>query len=470
MSMTPRVRTPTRVRALRAGLLASGLLSCLALTAPGSASAATTCNLYASPSGHGSGTLASPLNSVAALDHALTPGRTGCLESGTYGSMTSSGIDLTNSGTAGAPITITAAPGQSPEIVGLVDMAGNYTVLSGLTIDGSNTDDTSTHPGCPAPVSSGFDIDGHDDTFENNNLFQSVASLRSDAMGVGWSGQADNTVIRDNRIHDAGQCSAFDHLIYVAHGNNVQIYDNWLYDDPAGWGVQLYPGPTNARVYSNVVDNVGSGFVIGGGSSVSGNEIYNNIVTNPTGLASAGVYQGVGLSTCCGVGAGNEFFNNDVVAPGGVSIAQGVAVTGNVTVAPNLANPAAHDYRLTSASPALLDGWNLWDGGLGSLTAAPAAPVPSAPAPPATPVGASPAPSSSSLPVKKTRVNKPKHRKAKAKAKAKATHHKAKHHKAKAAHRKTKRHKARHHRHHRHHRRHKARAKHHHHHRAARGS
>ena len=59
---------------------------------------------------------------------------------------------------------------------------------------------------------------------------------------MGFWGQADNTVIRFERIHDVGQCEAYDHLIYVSHGNNVQIYDNWLYNDPHGDAVQLYPG------------------------------------------------------------------------------------------------------------------------------------------------------------------------------------------------------------------------------------
>ena len=54
-----------------------------------------------------------------------------------------------------------------------------------------------------------------------------------------------------------GQCEDFDHLIYLSHGNNVQIYDNWMWNDPHGWGVQVYPAASNADIYSNVIDQRG---------------------------------------------------------------------------------------------------------------------------------------------------------------------------------------------------------------------
>ena len=116
-------------------------------------------------------------------------------------------------------------------------------------------------------------------------------SLRGNGIGIGFWGDADNTIIRYSKIHDVGQCQAYDHLIYLSHGNNVQIYDNWLYNDAHGRGVQLYPAPTNARVFDNVIDHAGEGFVIGNeaGDTVSGNQIYNNVITNSTGLPTEGI-------------------------------------------------------------------------------------------------------------------------------------------------------------------------------------
>jgi hypothetical protein len=342
-------------------VLLSGLLACAAFAGP--ASAATSCTLYASPTGSdasGTGTPSSPLGSVAGLDWALKPGQTGCLLAGTYGSI-STVHNLGNNGTATGQITITAAPGQSAKIVGLVELEGSYTTLSGLTIDGSNNLYSAQRSGtnCPYPVSNGLEIDGRGDIFEDNDFFQSVASLRGLGIGLGFNHPADDAIIRDNRIHDLGQCMAYDQMIYLAHGDGVQIYDNWMWNDPHGWGVQLYPAASNAHIHDNVIDGAGSGFVLGGSSQVSGNTIDHNIILNPTGLPDAGVQRGVGVSTCCGLGSGNSFTNNIVAhSPGGIADASGITLSGNTTQAPALADVATHDYRPTTPLP----GWSLWDG------------------------------------------------------------------------------------------------------------
>src|SRR6202011_2882484 len=134
-------------------------------------------------------------------------------------------------------------------------------------------------------------IAGHDDVLEYNDYFQSIPSLRANGIGIGWLGSPDTTIVHFNRINDVGGCLAYDHLIYLSHGNNVQIYDNWMWNDPHGRGVQLYPAPTNARVWGNVIDHAGEGFVIGNelGDTVAGNQIYNNIVSNSTGLPTQNI-------------------------------------------------------------------------------------------------------------------------------------------------------------------------------------
>jgi hypothetical protein len=328
------------------------------------------CDLFASPSGsdHASGQVASPLLTVAALDGALSAGQTGCLESGSYGS-TSAVHRLTNSGSSGAQITITSAPGETPKIVGLVELEGSYTTLSGLEIDGSNNAYNAVRSGtsCPAPVSNGLEIDGHNDTFQYNNFYQSIPSLRGNGIGIGWNGQANNTVIRFNRIHDLGQCQAYDQMIYLAHGNNAQIYDNWMWNDPHGWGVQVYPAASGAHIYNNVIDAAGSGFVIAGDTTVQNNVIDHNIVMNSTGLTHAGLPQGVGIFNSGPVGTGNTFTNNDVYnTPGGIANADHVTINNNTTTAPNLVDAQNHDYRTTTTSPSLLTTSHLWDGNLGA--------------------------------------------------------------------------------------------------------
>jgi hypothetical protein len=191
-----------------------------------------------------------------------------------------------------------------------------------------------------------------------------VPRLRGNGVGIGFAGGGDNAIIRFNKIHDVGQCEAYDHLIYLSHGNNVRIYDNWLYNDAHGRGVQLYPAPTNARVFNNVVDHAGEGFVIGNepGETVAGNQIYNNVITNSTGLPSQGI-SGEGIHDLYGGkrGTGNSFHDNVLYGnPGGIGHLTDVDHYDNTSANPRLSDPVEHDYRPLPGSPAA--NWGMWDG------------------------------------------------------------------------------------------------------------
>ena len=326
------------------------------------------CDLYAAPAGSdasGSGTLSAPFATVQKLDQTLAPGQTGCLQSGTYGGI-STLHRIYADGTATGRITIRSAPNALATIAGYVDIEGSYTTLSHVRVDGSNTFYTA-HPAgvaCPAPVSQPLNIEGHDDTLEYVDYFQSVPSLRSTGIGVGFWNNADNTVIRYSKVHDVGQCQAYDHLIYVSHGNNVQIYDNWLYNDAHGRGVQLYPAPTNARVFANVIDHVGEGFVIGDevGATPTGNRIFNNVVTSATGLPTQGI-PGEAIHDLYGgaPGTGNAFYANLMFnLPGGLGRLSAVSSYGNVTANPLYVNAATGNFAVAASSPAAA--WHLWNG------------------------------------------------------------------------------------------------------------
>jgi hypothetical protein len=331
-------------------------------------SPALQCTMYASPSGSdasGDGSVTAPFASVGKLDGALSPGQTGCLRAGTYGS-TSSHIELANDGSALGQITINSFPGETATVRGWVDVEGSYTTLSHLSIDGSNTFYTQ-HPAgvnCPSPTSESLTIAGHDDVLEYDDYSQSVASLRGNGIGIGFWGNADNTIIRYDKIHDVGQCQAYDHLIYLSHGNNVQIYDNWLWNDPHGRGVQLYPAPTNAKIFNNVIDHVGEGFVIGNesGDTVSGNQIYNNVISNATGLPwenipAEGIHDLYGGTP----GTGNAFHDNVLYNDsGGIGRLSAVQTYANTSANPQLADPADHNYQPQSSSP--VAAWGMWNG------------------------------------------------------------------------------------------------------------
>ncbi len=360
----------TRLLRVLLPLLFSALLAAAAFS---SSAQAAGCDQYASPSGsdsNGNGTLSNPYQTVGQLDSSLSPGQTGCLLSGIYGDIGTTHY-LGNSGSPRRYITITTAPGRSAKLVGLVELEGSYTALSGLNIDGSNNQYASQRSGtnCPYPVSNGLEIDGQDDIFQFNDFYQSVPSLRGNGIGVGWNGQADGTIIRYNRIHDFGQCEAFDQMIYIAHARGARVYGNWMWDDPHGFGVQIYPDAVDSHVYANVIDRVGSGITVGADPVVSGNVIFHNVIMNSTGLASAGDAQGVGISDYWNStpGTGNVFMQNDVFHnPGGIANVTGVTLSGNTTANPGLVDPEGHDYRIARGSP--LAAWGLWNGGLGAST------------------------------------------------------------------------------------------------------
>ena len=242
------------------------------------------------------------------------------MRAGVYGDV-STWHDLSNSGTSTAQITISAYPGETAKVIGWVDLEGSYTTVSHLQIDGSNNLYKTHRAGtsCPAPVSQGLAIAGHNDILEYDDYYQSVPSLRGNGIGIGWWGNADNTIVRFNTIHDVGGCDFFDHLIYLGRGNNVQIYDNWMWNDAHGWGVKLDPGPTNARIHNNVIDAAGSGFNLGnssGSDPTAGNQISNNVVMNSVGVSNPDIawsHPGV-LITSPGLlpnSTANTIYNNE---------------------------------------------------------------------------------------------------------------------------------------------------------------
>ena len=368
--IAPSYLCPGRVQA-RAGaatLLVLALVAALpAVTgarAPARTAAARGCTKIAAPWGsdrHGRGTARRPYATLRRLAAALRPGQTGCLRAGAYGNVLT-WHELRVSGRPDRRVTIRSYPGETATVVGYLVLDGSFLTLSHLRIDGSNRL-YRQHPSgvaCPAPVSQPLVIAGHDDTLEYDDYFQSIPSLRSTGIGIGFWNSGDRTVIRFSKIHDVGQCDAYDHLIYLSHGRGVQIYDNWLYDDPHGRGVQLYPAPSDARVFANVIAGVGEGFVIGdeAGATPTGNRIYANIIVDALGLPTEHI-RGQAIHDMYGgaAGTGNVFFDNDVFAdPAGIGRLTAVRRYGNFHLAPGFVDAAARDYRLAPSSRLLRHG------------------------------------------------------------------------------------------------------------------
>jgi hypothetical protein len=348
------------------------LLLAVAVVYPDSPSARVrnaSCTRYASPRGsdwRGHGTRHRPFRTLRRLDEALQPGQTGCLLSGSYGDV-QTWNPLAASGRPSARIVIRAAPGQGVTIRGWIEMIGSYTTVEHLRIDGSNTFLTDAPNGCPTGVSVGLSLEGRGDVLQYDDIFQSVKALRGSGIGIGWSGSGDDAVVRFNRIHDVGQCGDFDQVLYLAHGRGARIYDNWMWNDAHGWGVQIYPGASGAMIFANVIDHVASGFAVGGSSATSNNRIFHNVVLRSTGLdipdANIRLARGVSVSDTWSARAGvaNVFAENDSWRNrGGLAMVRAVRLFRNIRVNPLFEGAARHDYRLRPRS--LLRNWGLWGG------------------------------------------------------------------------------------------------------------
>ena len=160
--------------------------------------------------------------------------------------------------------------------------------LSHLRINGSNRL-YRQHPAgiaCPAPVSQPLVIAGHDDTLQYDDYFQSVPDLRSTGIGIGFWSQADNTVIRDSKIHDVGQCQAYDHLIYLSHGTTSRSTTTGSMTMPtAAASSSTPPPPTPAcSTTSSTTSARASWSVMKAAAVPTGNRIYDNIVLDALGL------------------------------------------------------------------------------------------------------------------------------------------------------------------------------------------
>jgi hypothetical protein len=117
-------------------------------------------------------------------------------------------------------------------------------------------------------------------------------------------------------------------------------------------------------VFDNVIDHAGEGFVIGNeaGDTVSGNEIYNNVITNSTGLPTQGIPGEVIHDLYGGKpGSGNSFYDNIQYGnPGGIGPLTAVDHHDNTSANPRLSDPVQHDYTPLPASPAV--NWGIWSG------------------------------------------------------------------------------------------------------------
>jgi hypothetical protein len=331
----------------RVGLLlavVAGAL-CLAPGASGTAgAAATSCTLVASPSGSDTnpGTNAAPFQTAQKLVSSLHAGQTGCLRAGTYtGSVT-----FRTGGTASAPITLTAYPGETATIVGRVYVAegSDYTTVTDLNLDGVNAARQQS------PM-----IDANHVTFSYDDVTDDHTGI---CFGIGsatW-GWATGTLITHSRIHDCGQMTPDDnyqHGFYVGGATDTTIEWDLIYDNAAR-GIQLYPEADYTTIDHNIIDSNGTGIIISGTDGVASSytNVYDNVLSNATQRHDVEAWWPAGNP----VGVGNTVHDNCVWGGRQGTIdtsGGGFTAPNNFDVDPQFADASTHNYAMNAASPCL---------------------------------------------------------------------------------------------------------------------
>jgi hypothetical protein len=289
---------------------------------------------YVSPKGsdRNSGTIVRPYRTVQRALRSAGPGTTVYVRTGTYEAR----VELSRSGTASAPITLTAYPGAHPVFTGRLKITGSYVRVKGIKFIGgtsANRDDALIYVSEAANV-----------TIEGSEFSSSSKS----AIFVSGS----SVQILGNYIHDTGTTWGQDHGIYWHHGTGGLIANN-LIVNTIGYGIHLYPDADGIVVTQNtVVGSQRSGITVSGtdGHTSDDDLVVNNVVAfnKEWGIRS---YWGDAVGTGNRVLDNLSFGNGDANFGSG-AVGAGLAFDGNISGDPLFVDAGAGDYRLRPGSPA----------------------------------------------------------------------------------------------------------------------
>ncbi|HVS36848.1 MAG TPA: right-handed parallel beta-helix repeat-containing protein, partial [Gemmataceae bacterium] len=248
---------------------------------------ATGTTYWVAPNGS-DGNNGSAADPFATITHAVAeaqPGDVVYVEAGTY----VENLWITNSGLAGKPIIISAAPGAlgqvtitpsaqyvtaNPDGAVITLEEANYVWINGFVIEGplgQSYAPTSEHYGANGITRQ--DGAGLGDEATNNVVYNNVhCGLKEMDQNIGAG-----ILIQDNVIFDNGTDNLLDHGIYMP-ANDVTINSNVIFNN-AGCGIQAYTDPTGQVITHNVIFGNGfAGILLAGGDSqvfdntCSGNE------------------------------------------------------------------------------------------------------------------------------------------------------------------------------------------------------
>jgi hypothetical protein len=284
------------------------------------------------------GTLAAPWQTIQKALNTLLPGQKAYVRGGIYREALSMG----RAGTASAPITIEAYPGETPIIDAEhvrrplnVQSAGAYFRIKGFILDR----DCCTSGG-------NIDVYGHHIEIVGNEM------RNGKGKGVYTDESSQAVHIIGNWMHHNGTAGGQqDHGIYL-QGDDHFVANNVIHDHFDGFGIQIYDKGSRHTVVNNTVTNNGhSGIVVGGSGGVSDVTIRNNILANNS-------RYGVQHDSSCPLS--NVLVENNVFFGNGSGTVQtgcsSVTASGNTSANPLFINPgdaASRDLRLQTGSPAI---------------------------------------------------------------------------------------------------------------------
>lgn len=295
---------------------------------------------YVAPNGSNAnpGTPAAPWQTIQHALNTLQPGQKAYVRAGTY----LEALSMSRAGTATAPITIEAYPGERPIIDAefvrgplSIQSTGAYLRVKGFIFDR----DCCTSGGH-------IDVYGHHIEIVGNEM------RNGRGKGVYTAEASRNVHIIDNWIHhNVTPGGQQDHGIYL-QGYDHFVANNVIHDHPDGFGIQIYDiGSGHVVVNNTVTDNGHSGLVVGGSGGVSNVTIRNNILANNS-------RYGVQHDSSCPI-ADVVVETNVIFGNGSGAVQTGcsaITASGNIMADPLFVDPGtttSRDLRVRLGSPVI---------------------------------------------------------------------------------------------------------------------
>ena len=269
-----------------------------------------------------------PLASLQAAEDLVKPGDTVEVMNGTYTGNAPGGgdvLDITTSGTASAPITFEAAPGQTPVINSsggwnAINIEASYIVVEGFTVVGDAANYTL------AQALAGYSTGN--------------ANLDGNGIAINPNGNVPNHItIENNTVYNEPGGG-----IYTEGADYVQILNNVVYDNAhwSAWGNSGISVSTSANSDTNA----------GVHDIISGNLVFGNAQEVPTtGGSTITDGEGIILDTNPGF-TGEILVENNTVYNNGSSgiesfLTDNAVITGNTVYGNNTENvQAASDAQI----------------------------------------------------------------------------------------------------------------------------